>query len=194
MSVLSVLWSGAVGSIAVSAALGSGSLSMLGFGVDAVVDAIASVALIWRFFGEARQPSRAARVERIAEAVVGLALLALALYLAIASIRALIEGRSPSATRLAVAILVASVVLLPPIALLKRRIARTLKSGALRADSVLTAVAAVLGGTSLAGLSVSAAFGWWWADAVAALVVATVIAREGATSLAMIRRPAPGGP
>ena len=187
VSVASVLWSGAVGSVAVATALSSGSLSMLGFGVDAVVDAAASVALIWRFGAEARQPARAAQVERTAEAVVGLALVALAVYLALASIRSLIEARSPVAGPLAVAVLVVSVVLLPPIALFKYRVAAQLESGALRADSVLTGVAAVLAGISLLGLSATTKLGRWWADALAALIVAAVILREGAKSFAMSR-------
>lgn len=187
ISSVSVLWSGVVGAIAVASAMGSGSLSLLGFGVDAVIDAIASIVLIWRFAGESRTPDRAAQVERIAETVVGLALVVLSIYVAVASARSLLDGRSPTATALATGILVASVLLLPPIALTKRRIARSLKSGALRADSVLTAVAAGLAAISLAGLSVSS-LGWWWADSAAALLVALIIAREGIGSVRMSRR------
>jgi divalent metal cation (Fe/Co/Zn/Cd) transporter len=187
VSVVSVVWSGAVGSVAVFSALGSGSLSTLGFGVDAVVDAAASGALIWRFAVERRQPSQAERVEKTAEAVVGLALVALSVYLAVASVRSLIEARAPVATRLALAVLVASLVLLPPIALFKHRVAGQLGSGALRADSVLTGVAAVLAAISLLGLGAASGWGWWWADAVAALAVTAVILREGAKSVAMSR-------
>jgi divalent metal cation (Fe/Co/Zn/Cd) transporter len=155
--------------------------------VDAVVDAVASVALIWRFSVEARQPARAAKVERRAEAVVGLALVVLAAYLTLASIQSLAEGRSPAAGQLALVVLLASVVLLPPIALFKFRVARGLNSGALRADSLLTGFAAVLAGISLLGLGAASGLGWWWADAGAALLVAGVVLREGARSLAMSR-------
>jgi divalent metal cation (Fe/Co/Zn/Cd) transporter len=188
ISVVSVVWSGIVGTIAVASALGSGSLSMLGFGVDAVVDAAASVALLWRFGVEGRQPDRAAQVERTAEQVVGAALVVLALYIAVASVRSLLETRSPSGSQVAIAILMVSVVVLPPIAVVKHRIAARLGSGALRADSLLTGVATVLAAISLVGLSVASALGWWWADAVAALIVAAVMFREGARSLAMSRR------
>lgn len=187
ISALSVVWSGAVGGIAVASAVSTGSLAMLGFGVDAVIDAAASVALIWRFIGEARHPSRAAQVERTAEVVVGCALITLSAYLTVASIRSLLEAHSPVASDLAIVVLVASVVVLPPIALIKRRIARELKSGALRADSVLTTVAAVLGVVSLAGLALAAGQGWWWADALAAMVVAAVVVREGLKSIAFAR-------
>ena len=160
---------------------------MLGFGIDAVIDAAASIALIWRFSTEARHPTRAAQVEKTAESVVGLALVVLSVYLAIASVRTLIEARTPVASDLSFAILVASVVLLPPIAFFKYRVARRLASGALRADSVLTAIAAALAAISLVGLGATSRFGWWWADAVAALMLAAVMLREGAKSLAMSR-------
>ena len=183
ISIVSVLWSGAVGAVVMFSAFGSGSLSMLGFGIDAVVDAAASVALTWRFLVEGRQPSRARQVERIAERIVGGALLVLSIYVALVSIRALVDARAPLSSDLAIALLIASVVLLPPIALRKRAIARRLASGALRADSVLTTVAAVLAAISLLGISAATRLGWWWADALAALIVAAVMAREGVQSL-----------
>lgn len=183
ISIVSVLWSGAVGAVVMFSAFGSGSLSMLGFGIDAVVDAAASVALTWRFLVEGRQPSRARQVERIAERIVGGALLVLSIYVALVSIRALVDARAPLSSDLAIALLIASVVLLPPIALRKRAIARRLASGALRADSVLTTVAAVLAAISLLGISAATRLGWWWADALAALIVAAVMAREGLQSL-----------
>ncbi len=188
LSVLSVLWSGGFGGVAVVIALGSGSLSLLGFGVDAAVDAAASIALIWRFSAEARQPARAARVEKIAERVVGVALVVFAVYLTVASVRSLVDGHRTEASPLAIALLVASLLLLPPLAVFKNRVARQLGSGALRADSVLTGVAAVLAAISLAGLGAMSAFGLWWADSVGALVVSAVVLREGAASVAASRR------
>lgn len=179
LSAISVGWSGIVGSIAVYAALGSGSLSLLGFGADAVIDSAASVALIWRFFVEAREPARAARVERIAERVVGIALIVLALYLVAGSVRSLATQAHPEFTFLSATLLVASAIALPPLALAKYRVASRLGSRALRADSVLTAVAGLLAVISLASLALSEAFGFWWADATAALIVAAIVFQEG---------------
>ena len=179
LSVLSIAWNGIAGSIAVAVALGSGSLSLLGFGADAVIDSVASVALIWRFLVEARQPVRAARVERLAERVVGIALIALALYLVVGSVRSLAAQAQPDASLVAVALLLASAVALPPLALAKYRIAARLGSRALRADSILTAVAGLLAVVSLVSLWLTQTFGLWWADAVAALIVAAIVAREG---------------
>ena len=183
LSVISIVWSGVAGSIAVYAALVSGSLSLLGFGADAVIDSVASIVLVWRFSVEARQPERAERVETAAERIVGLALIALALYLAFGAVRALMAEAHPETSLVSLGLLLASVVVLPPLAVAKYRVAARLGSGALRADSILTAVAAVLAAISLASLAASQAFGLWWADAIAALIVGVIVLREGWSSL-----------
>jgi divalent metal cation (Fe/Co/Zn/Cd) transporter len=183
LSALSILLSGVAGSVAVYAALTSGSLSLLGFGADAVIDSVASVVLIWRFRMESHVPASAVRVERLAERAVGLALIVLALYLAVGALRALGAQAHPETSFASLALLIASVAVLPPLAIGKYRVAARLGSGALRADSILTAVAAVLAAISLASLAASQAFGFWWADAIAAFVVAAIVVREGWVSL-----------
>jgi divalent metal cation (Fe/Co/Zn/Cd) transporter len=187
LSALSIAWSGVAGSLAVYAAVVSGSLSLLGFGMDALIDAVASAALIWRFTGESRRPEHAHRFERTAERTVGLALIALALYLAFGSVRSFAVQAHPEATSASVALLLASAVLLPVLAAAKFRVAARLGSRALRADGVLTAAAALLAVISLVSLVASSALGLWWADAVAALVVAVIVLREGWASLALSR-------
>ena len=187
LSALSVAWNGAAGSAAIYAAMASGSLSLLGFGVDAVIDSIASVALIWRFVIESRQPARAARVERTAERLVGLTLIVLAVYLGVGSVGSLAAHAQPEPSSASLALLLASVVVLPPLAIAKYRVAAQLDSGALRLDSILTAVAAVLAAISLASLAASDVLGLWWADAVAALVVGAILLREGWQSLRVAR-------
>jgi divalent metal cation (Fe/Co/Zn/Cd) transporter len=186
LSALSIVWSGLAGSVAVYAALVSGSLSLLGFGADAVIDSVASVVLVWRFRVEARQPHRAERVEVAAERVVALALIALALYLTFGAVRALVSESHPETSLVSLGLLVASALVLPPLAVAKYRVAVRLGSGALRADSILTAVAAILAGISLASLAASQAFGLWWADATAALIVAAIVLREGWSSLNLV--------
>jgi divalent metal cation (Fe/Co/Zn/Cd) transporter len=119
----------------------------------------------------------------MAERVVGLALVALALYLVIGAVRALGAGTHPEASIASLVLLLASVLVLPPLAIAKYRVARRLGSGALRADSILTSVAAVLAAITLVSLAASEALGLWWADAIAALVVGAIIVREGWSSL-----------
>jgi divalent metal cation (Fe/Co/Zn/Cd) transporter len=183
LSAASVVWNGLAGGAAVIVALSTGSLALLGFGFDAAIDSIASVALIWRFAVERGQPHRADRVERIASVVVGGVLVILGLYLGFEAVRALV-GRSPHETSAAaIVLLVASAVVLPPLGIAKRRLAERLDSGALRSDSVLTVVAALLAVVGLASALLTATLGLWWADAAGGLLVAVVLVREGAGGL-----------
>jgi divalent metal cation (Fe/Co/Zn/Cd) transporter len=187
LSVLSIVLAGLAGTTAVVVGLSSGSLSLLGFGFDAAVDSAASVALVWRFRIEAREPHRAERVETIAEAVVGTVLLVLAAYLGISAVRALIDNAHPEASLVGTGLLVFSVAVLPPLAYAKYRTARALHSGALRADSILTAIAALLALISLGGLLLTQALGLTWADAAGALLVVVILVREGWSSIRATR-------
>lgn len=188
LSWFSVAWGAAAGAAALVLAYVTGSLSLLGFGVDAIIDSIASIALIWRFSIEGREPERAARVEHTAERVVGGVLLVAALSLTIGAIRSLVAHAEVGPTFAAEILLVASVVVLPPLAVAKRRVAERLQSGALRADALLTGAAAVLAAVSLAGMILAAA-GIWWADAVGAIVIAAILAREGLGSVRLSEAP-----
>jgi divalent metal cation (Fe/Co/Zn/Cd) transporter len=188
LSLVSVVWNGLTGGSAVVVALSTGSLALLGFGFDAAVDSVASIALIWRFMAERDQPLRAERVERLAAAVVGAVLVILGLYLGFEAIRA-ITDRSPHETSaVAIALLVASAIVLPPLGIAKRRVAARLNSGALRSDSVLTLVAALLAVVGLVSAALSATLGFWWADAAGGLIVAIVLLREGAGGLLELRK------
>jgi divalent metal cation (Fe/Co/Zn/Cd) transporter len=188
LSVISVLWNGVAGSAAVVLSFLSGSLSLAGFGFDAVVDSAASVALIWRFTAETREPHRAARVEKAAERVVGITLIVLGVYVVAGAMRALATASHPDSSAAATVLLVASLIVLPPLAILKRRVADSLRSGALRGDSILTGVAALLAAISLSAALLQG-LGLWWADAVGALVVAVVLLREGWGAVAASRLP-----
>ena len=194
LSVLSILCSGVVGGTAVVVGLTSGSLSLLGFGFDAAIDSIASVALVWRFRIEGREPHRAERVETIAEGVVGTVLLVLGAYLAVSALRALMTQAHPESTAAGTVLLIVSLVVLPPLALAKYRVAARLRSGALRADSILTAIAALLAGIGFVSLALSEAFGLTWADSVGALVVAVIVIREGWGSVRAMRTSEPISP
>jgi divalent metal cation (Fe/Co/Zn/Cd) transporter len=179
LSALSIVMSGLAGVLAVAVGLTSGRLSLLGFGFDGTVDSIASVVLLWRFRIEATQPHRAERAERIAEMAVSAVLVVLAIYLAVSAIEALANGAHPASSEIGVGISIASVLALPPLSLAKRRVAASLQSRALRADSILTGIAALLALISLIGFVLTGAFGIGGADAIGGLIVAGVLAREG---------------
>ena len=178
LSAISIGLSALIGLIAVIVALASRSLSLLGFGVDAAIDSAASIVLVWRFRIEVAHPHRAERVERIAEVAVGAVLLFFAVYLAINASFALTNQARAEISTESVALLLVSLVVLPPLAVAKNRTAAALGSGALRADSMLTAVAAALALVSLVSLVLSEFLGLWWADAGGAVIVALVLARE----------------
>jgi divalent metal cation (Fe/Co/Zn/Cd) transporter len=188
LSAISVVWSGLSGTVAVRLAITSGSLSLLGFGVDAVLDSIASIALIWRFSTEAREPHRADRVEHLAEAAVGVVLLAVSIYLVAGAARSLLAHDQPERSDQVIVLLLLSLAILPSLALEKRRVASRLGSGALRADSLLTALAALLAAIGLSSAMLTAALDTWWADSAGALVVAGVLLREAWLLLRATRR------
>jgi len=183
LSVTSIVISGIVGGSAVVIALSSGSLALLGFGFDAAIDAAGSIVLTWRFRIERHHPHRAERVERIAELAVGVVFVVLAAYLAFNAVTALAARHHPDSSPVGVALLVFSLVVLPPLALAKYRVARLLHSAALRADALLTGLAAVLALIGLMSLGLTEAFGLTWPDSLGALVVSLVLAREGLSAL-----------
>jgi divalent metal cation (Fe/Co/Zn/Cd) transporter len=183
LSVASVTLSGALGGLAIVAGLLSGRLSLLGFGLDSAIDAIASIVLVWRFQLERRDLASAERAERAAERAVGAVLCAAAASLAIAAGRALLGGERPDASIVPLGIAIVSLAALPFLALAKLKVAAALDSRALRADGVLTGVAAVLALASLSGFVLTETFGLVWADALAALLMSFVLAREGAAAL-----------
>ena len=183
LSAVSVAWNGIAGALAFVLAIATGSLSLLGFGVDAGIDSVASIALIWRFQDEGRNPARAIRIEHLAERIVGGVLLTAALALSVGAVRSIVAHSEVETSTGAMALLVASIVVLPPLAVAKRRVAVRLLSGALRADALLTGTAAMLACISLLGVMASTHLGLWWADAVGALIIAAFLAREGWTSV-----------
>jgi divalent metal cation (Fe/Co/Zn/Cd) transporter len=193
LSLLNIAWSAAIGGIAVSVALGSGALSLLGFGVNSLIDATASAAIAWRFTVEGRRPALAERVERLAERIVGAALVALALYLVYGSLRAFATGDHPRPELVGVVLLVVSLAVQPMLAIAKYRVAMRLGSGAFRADALLTGIGGALAAISLAGIALATIAGIYWGDAAAATIVALVALREGLVSLDLGRRRPTGG-
>lgn len=176
---LSVAWAVVAGAMAVVAGVLVGSVALLGFGADSIVDGSASAVLVWRFNAEREGAGNAAMVERRAARVVGGILVLIGLYLAVAAVVALTNHSHPQRTVVGIALTAASLLVLPVLARAKLRLAGQLGSSALRGDGVLSLAGAALAGATLAGLLAESAFGWWWADALAALVIAGTLLREG---------------
>ena len=177
---ISVLWGTVSGGVAVTVGLLDGSLGVLGLGLNVLADVTGSAVLVWRFRAELRQTGSAHHAEDRAAVIVAAALGAVSLILAVSAVQALAVGSHPGHSTLGIVTAGLAVVILTPLAYAKRRVATELGSRALRGDGALTGIGAAIGLLALTGLWLDDAFGWWWADRVAALIVAAIAAVEAA--------------
>lgn len=179
-----VLWNLTVGGAAVATAVVTHSLSLIGFGVNAVVDSSVSSLLVWRFGAEAcGRSDRADRVEHVALRVAGAAFTIIAVYLLVQGARSLLVGKHADTSLFGIAEALAALAVLPFLAVSKYRLSRRLQSPALRADSLLTASGVALAAVALGSLLLQRSLGWWWIDPVAALLIAAGLAWQGFQSL-----------
>jgi len=168
--------------LAIGAGIAASSIALVGFGADSVIELAAGLAAVWRLKSDV-DPVRRARAERATLRVVGACFLALAAYVAADAVHALWRREAPDESALGVLVATASAVVMPALARAKRRVARTLGSGALEAEATQTSMCAYLSLILLGGLLLNALLGWWWADPVAALAMVPIIGREGAEGL-----------
>ena len=175
---LSIAWAAIAGATSLTAGLIAGSIALIGFGADSLVDGSASAVLVWRFRAEDSEADHAEQVERQAARAVGVILMLIALYLTIAAVLALANRSSPETTLVGVVLSAASVFVLPILGRAKLRLAKSLASSALHGDGVLSLAGAGLAAATLLSLFADSALGWWWADAVAALLIAGTLFRE----------------
>ena len=160
----------------------AGSISLVGFGIDSVIEVSSSVAALWRLRADADTAHRE-RVERITVRTIGVLFIALALYILVDAGRSLILRQPPERSLPGIVIAALSVVIMPVLARAKRRIAVALGSRALTADAMQTSLCTWLSAIVLVGLGLNALFGWWWADPVAAICMTPIIAKEGVEGL-----------
>ncbi len=156
----------------------AGSVALVGFGLDSVIEVTASGAAQWRLRSDL-EPVRRARVEHVAVRVIGWTFIALATYVVLDGAKALWLRDQPERSVVGIAILALSAIVMPVLARAKGRVARRLSSRALVADATQTSLCAYLSVIALVGVALNAVFGWWWADPVAALAMTPIIMREG---------------
>lgn len=183
LSEFSVAWGLLSGSVAVAAGLSDASLGVLGLGLNVLADVIGSGVLVWRFRAELHHDAHAPHVEARAVRVVAAALATVSLILAVGAVQALAAGTHPRHSALSLITAGLAVLVLTPLAYAKRRVAGELGSPALKGDGALSGIGAIVGLVALTGLLLDVAFEWWWADRVAALVVAGIAAIEAARAL-----------
>ena len=176
---LTIAWNVIEAVVAISAGIAAGSIALIGFGFDSTIEVASAFVVVWQFRGELRGGYDEAR-ERRALRLIGATFFILAAYIRIEVTRDLffIDAEADEST---VGIVLAglSLIVMPTLALAKRRTATALGSPTLRADAAETLLCAWLSAVLLAGLVLNATVGWWWADPLAAIVIAGLATKEG---------------
>lgn len=176
--------------VAIAAGSLASSAALIGFGLDSAIEVLSAAAVAWQF--TRRDPER---WEKPTLRVISVAFFALAVYVTATSVLALITGERPEHSTIGIVLTALSVIVMPFLSLAERRAGREAGSATAVADSKQTLICTYLSAAVLIGLVANSLFGWWWADAVAGLVIAAFAVREGieawkgdacATSIGMI--------
>ncbi len=175
---LSVAWNVAEAGVGIAAGAIAGSVALIGFGLDSVVEASSASILVWRLTSE-RRGRHAETLERPAIRAVAIAFWALAAYVAARATMDLVTTSRPEESLAGIILASVSLVGMPVLAMAKRRASKRLGSHAMHADARQTVLCTYLSAALLVGLVANAAFGWWWADPASALVIAAIAGREG---------------
>ena len=170
------------GLIAIGAGLMAGSIALVGFGFDSLIEVTSGAILLWRLRVDVDE-ARRERIEAISLRLVGVCFLLLAVYVTYDSAKALIKREAPDESTIGIILAAVSVVVMPLLVRAKRNVARRINSGALMADSKQTELCTYLSAILLVGLLLNSLLGWWWADPVAALIMVPIIAKEGIEGL-----------
>ncbi len=165
--------------VALGAGLFAGSTSLIGFGVDSLIESSSGVALLWRL----QEGESGEQREKFALKLVGMSFVLLAGYIAFDAGKSLIYSESPQVSYTGIGLAILSVIIMPILASAKRKVAENLNSKAMKADSRQTDICAYLSAILLVGLGLNALFGWWWADSVAALIMIPIIVKEAIEAL-----------
>lgn len=173
-----IAWNALEGLVAVIAGLVAGSISLVGFGLDSFVEVTSGATLLWRMSVDSDVESRE-RNERLSLRIVGVCFIALAIYIAYEAASDLIGRKTPEHSIPGIILACVSVIVMPILSRAKKRVADDLGSAAMKADAKQTDFCVYLSVILLAGLVLNALLGWWWADPIAALGMAPLVAKEG---------------
>jgi len=176
---LSIGWTGLESIVGIIAGVLAGSVALISFGIDSVIEVASSLVLVWRLSEASASEDR----EEFAHRLVGVCFLTLAVYVSFEALKDLLNRSLPRVTYLGIIYAAACVVVMPLLARAKRRAAANLQSDALHADSHQSDICAYLAVILLGGLGLNALFGWWWADPIAALSMVPIILREAISGL-----------
>jgi divalent metal cation (Fe/Co/Zn/Cd) transporter len=170
------------GLIAIGTGLLAGSIALVGFGFDSIIEVISGAVLLWRLFADIDE-ARREKIEAISLRIVGICFLALAVYVGYDSTTSLLHREPPDESIPGIILAAASLIIMPLLSRAKRDVAKNIGSGAMAADAKQTELCTYLSAILLGGLLLNSLFGWWWADPVAALVMTPIIIKEGIEAL-----------
>jgi divalent metal cation (Fe/Co/Zn/Cd) transporter len=176
---IGIAWHVVEFAISIAAGVAAGSIALIGFGADSLIEALAGFVVLWLFSGDRRGSSAA---ERTAQQLIAISFFAVAAYVGIESVRSLVGGDEPRASWVGIGLAAFTAVTMPLLARAKRQVAGRLSSAAAVKEASQTQLCASLSVALLVGLGANAVLGWWWADPLAALAVAGVAVREGRES------------
>ena len=176
LSWLSLVWMTGEGVVGLAAGVAAGSISLLGWALGSVIEGLASVIVIWRFTGS-RTLSETS--EGRAQKAVAVSFFLLAPYLIIQGVRDLITGHASAASGLGIVVTAASLLVMPVLGLIKKRLGAVLDSGATAGEGIQNLLCAAQAGAVLLGLVATASLGWSWVDPAIALLLGAWAVREG---------------
>ena len=165
--------------IAIGAGIAAGSVALIAFGADSMIEGLAGFVIVWLFTGSRLHSETA---ERRAQQVIAASYLLLAAYVAVASVRDLVSGYEPGVSWVGVGLAAVTAPTMPLLARAKRNVGQKLNSSATVSEASQNMICAYLSIALLVGLLANALVGWWWADPAAALVIAAVAVKEGRDS------------
>ncbi len=175
----SIAWMLIEAGVAVTAGIIAGSLALTSFGFDSVIELVSAVLVL----GRPRAGLRGGRASDLAERrvlrIIAVTFFVLAAYVLVGSVIDMVARAHPERSPVGIGLTVASLLVMPPLGWRKRRVGSALRNPLILADAADTILCATLAATTLLGLVLFAALGWWWADPVAALAVAWFAVREG---------------
>jgi len=173
-----IAWNSLEGLIGIAAGAIAGSISLLGFGIDSLIEVTSGATLLWRMSVDA-DVGRRERNERLSLRIVGGCFLALAVYIMCEAVSDLAKKSAPQPSIPGIVLACVSLVVMPILSRAKKKVARALNSAAMNADARQTDFCVYLSAILLTGLVLNTVLGWWWADPIAALLMVPIIAKEG---------------
>jgi divalent metal cation (Fe/Co/Zn/Cd) transporter len=170
---LTIVWNVVEAVVAIACGIVAGSLALVGFGIDSAIEVFAAVVVLWRLGGVDDER------EHRALQLIALSFFALGVYIALEAVRDLVRDSDADTSRVGIGLAIASLIVMPVLAIAKTRTGRALNNRTVLADAAETRLCTYLSAILLVGLVLDATLDWWWADPIAALGIAVLAVREG---------------